>query len=369
MENSRDLILLGLIVLMLISVLIEVLYSFYKGKKIYILEQTVSHVLLGIGQQSVNFLATPFLMIIYIYIQKNHAFFEIDKSLYSWISVILLCDLTYYVAHRASHRVNYLIIGHQAHHQAKDYNHASAFRQGWSAHLLVFPFYLPLAILGFPLEMFVLAQLGVMFIQFFSHNGIIQKKLGILEYIFVTPNSHRAHHGIDERYLDKNCGGMLIVWDRLFNTYAAFDGEITLGVKSKVNEFSPIDANINYLKKIIIVMNSRKSIRGKLSIWFETPETLSRELKKLNVIDFQAERHLPTFNLEVAFYLLISILLMGYLMSLGKNLYFPIKASLVFINLAFVGLSGKAFFRYRGIKETLTWKKLNILRSLREDKV
>ena len=346
MSYSRDQILLVLIAIMLLSTITEVIISSKKNMGVYNFRDFISNIIMGIGQQIVNVVVMPLLMIIFNYVQNKYGILTINETMpLNWIVLIILCDFTYYWAHRKSHEINYLIAGHIGHHQVEDYNHGSAFRQGWVAHLLVFPFYLPLALIGFPLKMFMLAQLGIMFVQFFSHNGVIKKKLGVLEYLIVTPRSHRVHHGIEDKYMNHNYGGIFIFWDKLFGTYAELEEEITFGIRGKIDHYDPIASNTNYFKRIIFVFRHRKGFFNKIAIWFQGPKILSEALEKYNYneksiaqnIELTKERKVKVLKILSA-----TLIMMILTMAIGKSLSIIPKLMIASIGIFLIALTGRA---------------------------
>ncbi len=259
----------------------EVLYGRAKGLRVYGFHETVSHFTTGAGQQVFNLLWFAGLAVIYSAVQSRFAIFEVDvKSVAAWAALLLATDFCWYVSHRASHRVNLMVATHAVHHQASDFNHGSALRQSWTSRPALFVFYVPFAILGVPPAMLIGSQVVSGAIQFLSHNGVIRRKLGFLEYVLVTPRTHRVHHGLNAPYLDKNFGGMFIVWDRLFGTFVDQDekNEVQLGTLDDLNHFDPIECNLNYLRRLWFVSRSRPGILPKISIWFQSPERLAEEL-------------------------------------------------------------------------------------------
>ncbi len=295
-----------------VIVLSEVIYSFIKKKGTYNLKDTLSNLTQGVGQQTTGVFSISLMLFSYNYLYENFALFSIERfTALHWVILILLVDLIYYVAHRAAHRVNILVATHIVHHQADDYNYGSALRQSWTGRFGTFPFYLTLAFLGFPLKQLVIAQLGVMFVQFFAHNGTIRRKLGFLEYIFITPSTHRVHHGTNDKYIDMNCGGMLVIWDKLFGTFVEEDRTepVKIGIRGKFNHFDPLEANSNYYKRILFVMKRRKGIFNKLSILFETPEQLSEDLARYGYIEksiLDKSQSLTTMEMVIALSLIVT---------------------------------------------------------------
>jgi hypothetical protein len=206
-----------------------------------------------------------------------------------WILLFLATDFVFYWSHRASHRVNFFAAAHAVHHQAVDFNHASALRQSWTNRPVMFLFYIPFAVAGVSLAMISGVLLVNLLLQFFSHNGVIRRKLGWLEYVFVTPRTHRVHHGVNAPYLDKNFGGVLIVWDRLFGSFVDLDEkkEVRIGWEDAMNRFDPIAANFDFYQKILFVSRRRTGFWKRLSTWIETPEALGAELERLGFAQYR----------------------------------------------------------------------------------
>jgi sterol desaturase/sphingolipid hydroxylase (fatty acid hydroxylase superfamily) len=137
---------------------------------------------------------------------------------YTWVIALVGVDLLYYTYHRIAHRVRLIWATHQAHHSSEYFNFATALRQKWnnSGEILM---WIPLPLLGIPPWM-VFASFSVSLIyQFWIHTERIGKMWRPVEYVFNTPSHHRVHHGRDPEYLDKNYGGILIIWDRVFGSF------------------------------------------------------------------------------------------------------------------------------------------------------
>lgn len=137
---------------------------------------------------------------------------------YTWVIAIVGVDLGFYLYHRMAHRVRVVWATHQAHHSSEYYNFATALRQKWnnSGEILV---WIPLPLLGVPPWMVFFAFSLNLIYQFWVHTERVDKLWRPFEFIFNTPSHHRVHHGRDPEYLDKNYGGILIIWDRLFGTF------------------------------------------------------------------------------------------------------------------------------------------------------
>jgi sterol desaturase/sphingolipid hydroxylase (fatty acid hydroxylase superfamily) len=137
----------------------------------------------------------------------------------TWVGVLLGVDLLWYLYHRTSHRVRLLWAAHQAHHNSTYFNYSTAVRQKWNPWFEVL-FWTPLPLLGVPPWMVFTAFSVNLVFQFLVHTERVGKLPRPIELVFNTPSHHRVHHASDREYLDRNYGGILIVWDRLFGTFA-----------------------------------------------------------------------------------------------------------------------------------------------------
>jgi sterol desaturase/sphingolipid hydroxylase (fatty acid hydroxylase superfamily) len=171
--------------------------------------------------------AIPFF---YLY---QHRLFDIPLDrVSSLLALFLGVEFCYYWFHRASHRIRWLWATHAVHHSATHFNLSAAIRLGWTGQLTgAFVFFLPLAAIGFhPLAISLTIFVGLIY-QFFLHTSL-PVTLGPLEWILNSPAHHRVHHASNEHCLDKNYGSVLIIWDRLFGTFAsAPDERLRFGLK------------------------------------------------------------------------------------------------------------------------------------------
>ncbi len=152
----------------------------------------------------------------------GHRLFTVPLDTAAMVAVlVVLQDFSYYWFHRCSHRVRWFWATHAVHHSSNELNLGASYRFGWTGQLTSAGFfYVPMIWLGFaPLPVFIAGTLNLLY-QFWLHSEWIPK-LGPLEYVLNTPSHHRVHHAANPEYLDRNYGGILIVWDRLFGTFAA----------------------------------------------------------------------------------------------------------------------------------------------------
>ena len=156
---------------------------------------------------------------------------------YTWVIAIVGVDVLFYAYHRIAHRVRLIWATHQAHHSSRYFNFATALRQKWnnSGEIIM---WIPLPLLGVPPWMVFTSFSISLIYQFWIHTERIGKLPWAFEFVFNTPSHHRVHHGMDPEYLDKNYGGILIVWDRLFGSFQPELFRPHYGLTKPVNTFN-----------------------------------------------------------------------------------------------------------------------------------
>jgi len=150
----------------------------------------------------------------------EHRLLDLQPGAATWIGLLVAHDACFYAFHRASHRVRVLWAAHVPHHSSAHYNLTTALRLSWTTPFTGIPFWWPLPLFGFDPLWILGAHTFSLGYQFCLHTQLVGR-LGPLEWVLNTPSHHRVHHGCDPEYIDKNFGGVLIVWDRLFGTFAA----------------------------------------------------------------------------------------------------------------------------------------------------
>lgn len=180
-----------------------------------------------------------------------------------WVLLVVGLDLGYYWHHRFSHRVRIAWAGHQAHHSSEFMNFGTALRQKWNPWFEFF-FWLPLPLLGFsPWTLYVAFGFNLIY-QFFVHTELVGKLPRPVELVFNTPSHHRVHHGSDPEYLDKNYGGVLIVWDRLLGTFAEERHRPTYGLTYKVETYNLLRLQYGDYVQMVRDVRGATGLRNKL---------------------------------------------------------------------------------------------------------
>ncbi|MGK0365120.1 MAG: sterol desaturase/sphingolipid hydroxylase (fatty acid hydroxylase superfamily) [Saprospiraceae bacterium] len=175
--------------------------------------------------------------------------FEIPINIWTWVLAFFAADFTYYWMHRIEHEHRILWANHSVHHSSEDYNLTVSMRLSIVESAIEWIFLVPMILIGFaPFQ----AVVGLIFIaqyQTWVHTERIVK-LGWLDEVFNTPSVHRVHHGSNRKYLDKNYGGVLIIWDKIFGTFQQEDEKVVYGLTKNIHTNNPITINFIEYKSI-----------------------------------------------------------------------------------------------------------------------
>ena len=243
-----------------------------RQRTLYRFADSIANLGNGIGEQIIGAFAVPITVGIYAAVfDRARLTTQSPRSVAAWLVLFFAVDLAYYVYHRAAHRVNFLWAGHVVHHQSEEYNFSVALRQSWFGQLFSWAFYIPLAVAGFPPAMFlVMLTLNTLY-QFFIHTRLVGR-LGPLEWLLNTPSHHRVHHGVNPRYVDRNYGGILIVWDRLFGSFEPEAAEPIYGLVKPLGSFNPLWANLHYWCEMASMAHRTRRLGDKLRAFLAPPE-------------------------------------------------------------------------------------------------
>ncbi|MBA3817547.1 MAG: sterol desaturase family protein [Deltaproteobacteria bacterium] len=234
-----------------VLVLLELVWSRKHPEVIgYETRDTAASLSLGLVNVGVSaftkFLSIPFFALLY-----EHRVVDVVAATgpWAWLLLFVLEDHSYYWFHRAHHEVRLLWACHVNHHSSRHYNLSTALRQPLLTPFTGPIFWAPLPLLGFPPWMVLTAQAWSLLYQFWLHTEAIDR-LGVLEEVLNTPSHHRVHHGKNMPYLDKNHGGILIIWDRLFGTFAREDERVVYGLTTDITTFNPLRIGFHELAAI-----------------------------------------------------------------------------------------------------------------------
>lgn len=257
---------------------LELAWAYRHNRKLYRLNDAVTNISCGVLDQLTGLFAKIFTVAVYVFVYEHFALFQLETTWYWLLAGFIGVDFFYYWAHRMSHQVNIMWLGHVVHHQSEDYNLSVALRQSTFQKMLTFYFYLPMALLGFKPEWFVLMGAFNLLYQFWIHTEIIDRLPKWYEYVFNTPSHHRVHHGRDPKYIDKNHGGTLILWDRWFGTFQQEEERPTYGITVPTQTWNPVKANLQPFARLWSEMKMVPGAANKLKLAIMPPGWYPKEL-------------------------------------------------------------------------------------------
>lgn len=262
------------------GMLIELVYQWLSKRSLYRFDDLITNLSCGIGQQVIDIFLKVLILGLYSWVYENLRFFSIPPNIYTWILLFVLIDLCFYWFHRVAHQVNILWGTHIVHHQSEEFNLSVALRQSWFDNLFNIIFYLPLAFMGFDtISFFVLFSFNTIY-QFIIHTKLIGH-LGFLEYFLNTPSHHRVHHGKNHQYIDKNYGGVFIIWDRLFRTFQKEQETVVYGITTPILSFNPVILNFAYWIQLVKDLKKITVPSVKIAYLFAKPGTIPSDTLEL----------------------------------------------------------------------------------------
>ena len=367
--NTYANLLLWVVPAFYLLIIIEVLYGHYKKNQTYNLMDTIASLSSGTTNLLKDILGLTVIIISYPFLLSKLSFFDFENTLWVYIIAFICIDFSSYWNHRLNHKINIFWNQHVIHHSSEEFNLACALRQsisnflGYGALFLV-----PAAIFGIQHEVIGLLLPLHLFGQFWYHTRHIGK-LGILEYIIVTPSQHRVHHAINPVYIDKNLGAIFCVWDRWFGTFQEeLDDEPPVyGVLKPVSTWNPILINFTHIWGLILDFFRTKSLKEKLILWFMPTGYRPKDVVEKYPIDkiddvHNFDKYSPPTNKLVTSWVLFqwlstNVLVFFFLSNFSK---FTTQQSLIFGGIIFLSI-----FSYSAVMDGFKWAyKLEIIRNI-----
>ena len=257
----------------LLMMLGEYAWSRQRGVVVYRFSDAINSLSLG-GLSQLSGLFTKLLAVgIYTAVYQSVALVHYPAFWKTWYGVVLALvfyDFCYYWLHRAGHVVAIFWAAHVVHHQSQHYNLSTALRQTSSGALLGWVFYLPMALAGVPPLIFGIVALIDLLYQFWVHTELVGK-LGWFDREFCSPSNHRVHHAVNDGYLDKNYGGILILWDRLFGSFREESEPCVYGTRGNLRSWDPLWANAEVYVQLAQDSWRTRNWLDKVRVWFKPP--------------------------------------------------------------------------------------------------
>lgn len=259
------------------------LLEYYWSKKrqrkgIFRFHETVANLNVGIAERLSDLFVAGVFYFLFDWLNKHVALFSIRSGPVTWILLFLLTDLLWYWYHRFGHEINLFWGAHVVHHQSEDFNYSV------SARITVFQaaarclFWSVLPLIGFPAEMITVFLLVHGTYPFFTHTQMIGR-LGWLEYVLVTPSHHRVHHSSNPQYLDKNYGDVLIIWDKLFGTFAGEEETPVYGLTKPLGSSSFLWQHFHFWLEMAVAFRRARGLGQKWGVVFGAPDNIDPRIR------------------------------------------------------------------------------------------
>lgn len=240
-----------------------------EGEQGYTVRDTATSLSMGIGSIFANLGWQVLTLATYLFFARLTPM-HVTSSWWSWVVVFVLADFTYYWSHRADHRVRILWASHINHHSSKHYNLSTALRQTWTS-IGTMPLGIPMVLLGFPPAMIFTVQALNLLYQFWIHTERIGTMWRPFEFVMNTPSHHRVHHGSNRPYLDRNFGGVFILWDRMLGTFTPESEQVVFGLTRNIDTYNPFRVAFHEYAAIGRDLRAVHSVGEWYSVLFRSP--------------------------------------------------------------------------------------------------
>jgi sterol desaturase/sphingolipid hydroxylase (fatty acid hydroxylase superfamily) len=266
----------------------EVMYSYLNNKKLYSSKGFFTNIYFTLLNMGIDVLIRGFCLLSLNYFYQFHVVTISYNVIFYWIILVIAEDFMFYWLHRIDHYCRFFWAVHVTHHNSEEFNFTIGFRSSVFQPLYRFIYFIPLTFFGFKGIDILFVYSATQIFGILAHTQTV-KTLGFLEYIFVTPSHHRVHHASNIKYLDKNMGMLLIVWDKLFGTFEPEDEKepIKYGLTTPVVSTHPIKTLIHEWQNIFADIKKHISFKQKIMYVFGPPgwshdgsTKTSRELRK-----------------------------------------------------------------------------------------
>jgi sterol desaturase/sphingolipid hydroxylase (fatty acid hydroxylase superfamily) len=257
----------------LIAIGVEALYYRFVLHRDYGWKITGSNLVVAIGRLATDALSKAVVAAVYVGAYQLRPFDIPMDRWESWVALFLAVEFAYYWLHRLSHEIRWMWTQHSVHHSARQITLSVAYRLGWTQFLAgPWLFLVPVCWIGFDPRAVVFMYAINLLYQFWLHTETVPK-LGVLERFLNTPSHHRVHHAIEPEYLDRNYGGTLIIWDKLFGTFAPErDGAPrTYGLVRQIDTLNPLKIVFAEWAALLRDLRAARSAHEVLGLLFGPP--------------------------------------------------------------------------------------------------
>jgi sterol desaturase/sphingolipid hydroxylase (fatty acid hydroxylase superfamily) len=250
---------------------VEAWFLLRQNKEFFDRKDTWTNIALGFGSVGFGLIFGLFNGLLYLWIYEVTPFKMPMNAWWAWVILLFADDFFYYWFHRISHESRFFWNFHVVHHSSNKYNLSVAVRQSWFSGVAHWVFYLPLALMGFPLWAYLTMHGFNLIYQFWIHTELVGKLPKPVEFIFNTPSHHRVHHGVNYQYQDKNYAGIFMFWDRMFGTFVEEDEKVRYGITTPLTSYNWLWINSHAWAEMWSAMKAKKTIFGKLRCIYGSP--------------------------------------------------------------------------------------------------
>lgn len=249
----------------------EILYSYFNKRHLYSTKGVLANVYLSALNFTLDIVIRGICLMVLNYFFQFR-FFEIQHVVLYWVTLAIAEDFMFYWLHRIDHFCRFFWAVHVTHHSSEEFNLTVGFRSSVFQPLYRFIYFIPISLMGFKGIDIMFMYAATQIYGILVHTQLVNK-MGILEYILVTPSHHRVHHGSNVRYLDKNMGMFLIIWDKLFGTFQAEEATdpVKYGLTTNIKTYNPITMVFHEWKNIFTDLKKKTSLKNKLMYVFGPP--------------------------------------------------------------------------------------------------
>jgi sterol desaturase/sphingolipid hydroxylase (fatty acid hydroxylase superfamily) len=273
-----------------LAIAAELILTNISGKKAYSLKGLIENFYLTSLNIILDLTCRSMALVVLGFFYQYHLL-EWSAGLIYWLCLLLAEDFVYYWLHRFDHQCRLFWAIHVTHHSSIEFNITVGFRSSVLQPLYRFIYFIPLALLGFRItDIFLMYSLTQLY-GIFIHTSAINK-LGVLEYVLVTPSHHRVHHGSNVEYLDRNLGMVFIFWDRIFGSFTPESKPVTYGLTKNIAQRNGISLVLHEWKAMVQDFNQASTLQQKLKYIFGPPgwshdgrSLTSKEMRKKLKID------------------------------------------------------------------------------------
>jgi sterol desaturase/sphingolipid hydroxylase (fatty acid hydroxylase superfamily) len=339
-----------------------------RGTDYYRMNDSINSLTAGVLSSMTGIIKKLFPLTIYVLVYEQLALFQLDQVWWVWVIAFVLYDFCYYWHHRLAHEMNILWAAHVVHHSSEEYNLTTALRQSGS-NLFIWIFYLPMAILGFdPIVLITVGSLNLVY-QFWIHSRHIPK-LGWYEWVFATPSNHRVHHAQNQIYIDRNYGGVFIIWDRLFGSFQEeLDDEKPIyGIRKAVKSWNPLWANVHVYSQLFKDCWHAERWQDKFLIWFKRtgwrPADVEQNypLSKVDLTQFR-KFDIPLSRINKCYCLIqyLLVLFISFLLLMNAPVFSLVEQILLVMFVLYSSVSVGLVLENNPMAIYLEWIKLSLI--------